>query len=483
MVFPTIASVRAAMVLAIFFAAWGRSDVASADQRPNLIVLLADDLGYGDIGCYGRDDIQTPVLDRLATQGTRFTAHYANGAECTPTRAAFMTGRYQQWIGGLECAIGTGNVGRYDDAIRLRETNDLGLPTQTNTIARLLKDSGYRTAITGKWHLGYEPKFAPHLHGFDSAYYCIGGEMDYFHYLDLVAGYNLFRDGQPIRDEGYFTDRIIDEAIEFVGQTSSIVEPFFLYVPFTAPHAPYQAAGDRRSHPLPLDSPLWKQSRAPVDVYRSMITRMDQQIGRLLKTLEEREIADDTLVIFASDNGGTASGRNDPFRGFKGGTFEGGIRVPLIVRWPGVVPAGATSNVPCMTFDLTATLATAAQLPGDVTREFEGIDLVEMLSGKGDQTITGSSQKQSRSDRSLYWRKPRGQVVWMGVRDGDWKYVAKRTGEKEQQWLFDLANDPSETSDLSRVDFQKTRALRAKFDAWERKTRASRRGRPGWLDD
>ncbi len=433
-------------------------------ERPNIVFLLADDLGYGDLGCYGREDIRTPRLDELARQGTKFTAHYANGPECTPTRAAFLTGRYQQWIGGLECAIGTGNLGRYDDAMRLRETNDLGLPTEQKTIVRLLKDAGYRTGMTGKWHLGYEPKFAPHLHGFDTTYYCIGGEMDYFHYLDPVAGYNLFRDGRPIRDEGYFTDRIIDEAVEFVGEEDP--RPFFLYVPFTTPHAPYQSADDRRPHPLPLDSPLWKQSAAPPATYIAMIERMDEQIGRLLDELDRRSIRDETLVVFASDNGGTKSGRNSPYSGYKGSTFEGGIRVPLILRWPGHVPAGRVSDQPSITFDLTRSMANLGGVPADRFADFEGLDIVDhVVSGRDDLP------------RTLFWRKPRGTTIWKGVREGDWKYVAENKGGKETPFLFNLADDPSETRDLSERHVDRISQMKARFDAWEQRTRRNRRGR------
>jgi len=185
-------------------------------KKPNIIFILADDLGYGDLGCYGRKDIRTPAIDGIAAEGVKFTQYYSNGPECSPTRTAFLTGRYQQRVGGLECAIGNGNVGRYDDAIRLRETNDLGLPVEETSIARMLKDAGYATAITGKWHLGYEPKFAPNLHGFDHAFYAIGGGMDYFHYIDTVYSYYLFQNGKPIRREGYFTDLATDEAVKFI---------------------------------------------------------------------------------------------------------------------------------------------------------------------------------------------------------------------------------------------------------------------------
>ncbi|MEM8736262.1 MAG: sulfatase-like hydrolase/transferase [Planctomycetota bacterium] len=431
---------------------------ALAAERPNIIFILADDLGYGDLGCYGRNDIRTPRLDQMAKAGVRFTAHYANGPECSPTRAAFLTGRYQQWIGGLECAIGTGNLGRYDDAMRLRETNDLGLPTEIPTLPALLKESGYETAIFGKWHLGYEPKFAPHLHGFDHTYYCIGGEMDYFHFIDNVAGYNLFRDGKPIRDEGYFTDLMTDQAIQFLKSPRS--KPFFMYLPYTCPHAPFQGPEDKTPNPLPLDSVLWKQGRAPADVYLAMIEHMDRRIGDILDAVGEN-----TLVVFASDNGGTGSARNEPYRGTKGGTFEGGIRVPAMMTWPGKVRAGTVCEVPTLTFDWTKTFADLAGVEFPDSHALEGVNVLEVLSGDS-------------PNRTLYWRKPRGEQIWKGVRDGDWKYVADSRGGKQREYLFNLANDESEVHNLLKAQPDRAKQLRTKFDLWEQTTRANRRGRP-----
>ncbi len=439
---------------------------APKDARPNIVFILADDLGYGDLACYGREDIRTPNLDRLAQQGVRFTQHYANGPECTPTRAAFLTGRYQQWVGGLECAIGIGNVGRYDDAVRLRETNDLGLPAEHRTLARLLKESGYATAITGKWHLGYEPKFAPKLHGFDYSFYCIGGVMDYFHYLDQVASYNLFQDGNPIRREGYFTDLLTDEAIGFI-QRQRADKPFFLYVPYTAPHSPFQGPHDKRPDPLPLDSPLWHQGAAPPEVYIAMIEHMDKRIGDILRTLEDEQIAKNTVVIFASDNGGTGSARNAPYSGFKGGAFEGGIRVPGIVRWPGVVPAGVESSQMCITFDFTASIARLAGVEAPVDKPFEGIDILRHVAeGRPD------------FDRELYWRKPRGDSLWKGVRQGPLKYVSQKRGGQINEYLFDLAADIAEKNNLKDERPEEFQQLKRLFDAWEEKVRRGRRGRP-----
>ena len=432
------------------------------ETRPNIVFILADDLGYGDLGCYGRQDIRTPVLDGLAASGVRFTAHYANGPECTPTRTALLTGRYQQRVGGLECAIGTGNVGRYDDAVRLRETHDLGLPAEEQTIVRLLKNAGYATALTGKWHLGYEPAFCPNRHGFDHTFYCIGGGMDYFHYLDTVAGYNLFLNGNPVRRDGYFTDLLTDEAIRFIQKQRAT--PFFLYVPYTCPHSPFQGPEDKRPDPLPLDSPLWNQGTAPPAVYIAMIERMDTCIGRILKALDARGLTRNTVVIFASDNGGTRSARNAPYSGHKGSTYEGGIRVPAMVRWPGVIEAGVVSTQPCITFDFSASIARIARVAPRPDRPFEGVDILDHVArGRAD------------FERTLFWRKPRGTTLWKGVRQGSLKYVGQKKGESYREYLFDLARDPAERSDLKERRPDAFRKLKALYDAWETEVRRHRR--------
>ncbi|QNN22098.1 sulfatase-like hydrolase/transferase [Planctomycetales bacterium ZRK34] len=460
--------IRLLALTALLFAATFRADVVNAaaeGARPNIVFILADDLGYGDLACYGRQDIKTPNLDRLARQGVRFTNHYANGPECSPTRTALLTGRYQQWVGGLECAIGTGNVGRYDDAIRLRETHDLGLPTEEQTIVRLLKDAGYATAITGKWHLGYEPKFAPNLHGFDYTFYCIGGGMDYFYYLDTVAGYNLFQDGRPIHREGYFTDLMTDEAIAYIKQPRD--KPFFLYVPYTCPHAPFQGPDDLLDDPLPLDSPLWNQSKSPPEVYIAMIEHMDKRIGDLLRTLDDEGIAQNTVVIFASDNGGTRSARNAPLSGHKGSTLEGGIRVPAMARWPGVIPAGTVCDQPCITFDFTASMARIGGATPAADKPLEGIDILQHV-----------AEAKTDFDRTLYWRKPRGQTIWMGVRQGALKFVARRKGDSYNEHLYDLASDVGEQHDLKDARPNDLARLKKLYLTWEQTVRQNRRGRP-----
>ncbi|MCC6352652.1 MAG: sulfatase-like hydrolase/transferase, partial [Verrucomicrobiae bacterium] len=264
------------------------STAASPAHKPSIIFLLADDLGWGDVGCYGANGVRTPHIDRLAAEGARFTQCYSNGPECSPTRAAFLTGRYQQRVGGLECAIGIGGVGRYDDAIRLAGRHDLGLPPEEISIARLLKDAGYATAVVGKWHLGYEDKFSPNRHGFDHALYALGGGMDYFHHVEDAPAYTpvLRLNGAPATRPGYFTDVIADECVRWIGEREG-TRPFFLYVPFTAPHSPYQAPYEAGPSPLAADSTRWKQGTAPPEIYAAMIERMDAAIGRILAALAD----------------------------------------------------------------------------------------------------------------------------------------------------------------------------------------------------
>ena len=459
---------QAIRVLCLLFLSWCFNHLVERAEatHPNVVFILADDLGYGDLGCYGRKDIETPQLDQLAREGVRLTSHYANGPECSPTRAAFLTGRYQQRIGGLECAIGTGNVGRYDDAIRLRETNDLGLPTGEPSIAKSLAKAGYTTAIFGKWHLGYEGKFAPQHHGFQETFYCVGGGMDYFHYLDTVAGYNLFRDGRPVSANGYFTDLMTDEAIRFLERQDG-AKPFFLYLPYTCPHSPFQGPLDQQPDPLPLDSPLWNQGTAPKDTYIAMIEHMDKRIGDVLAVLEKRGFKQTTIVVFAGDNGGTRSARNTPLSGIKGSTYEGGIRVPGIIRWPEHIGAGTINDEPNLTFDFTRSFAELAGVPADPQKPLEGVTLIQNLAAKN-----------PLPERSLFWRKQRGERVWKAVRNGKWKYVATTTPSEEKAYLYDLSTDISEQRDLAKTQRDEFTKLQRMYLAWETEVRRNRRGQP-----
>jgi N-acetylgalactosamine-6-sulfatase len=428
------------------------------------VFLLADDLGFRDIGCYGADVIRTPRLDRLARAGVRFLRAYSNGTECSPTRTALLTGRYPHRVGGLECAIGIGNVGRYDDAIRLAGQHELGLPTDEVTISRLLKQAGYETAIIGKWHLGYDAQFAPGGHGFADALYCIGGNMDYFHHVEDPPTNSpaLYENGAPVQRDGYFTDVIAEEAAAWLTRQRP-ERPFLLYVPFTAPHSPYQGPEDRQ--PAPLTSEFERQQSADRrrQAYVAMIERVDLAVGRILETLDRQGLAHNTLVVFTSDNGGTGNALPSGLRGRKGQTFEGGIRVPCLARWPGVLPTESEFPHPVATFDFTVSIARAAGVSPPADRPFDGIDVLRAVA-HGD----------ALPPRDLFWRGRRGENTWRAVREGDLKYVSLTSGGPVEEYLFDLSADESETHSLLGERAADVARLKEKLRVWEAAVRHSR---------
>lgn len=433
---------------------------------PNVVFLLADDLGYGDLPCYGRDDLATPAIDRLAKEGVRFTQAYANGPECTPTRVALLSGRYQQRVRGLECAIGIGDVGRYDEAMELALKGELGLSSQASVIPSALKQAGYHTALVGKWHLGYREKFAPLAHGFDFARYCTGGGMDYFYHVDNLGIHNLFENGEPLYKKQYFTDMIAEVSEEFIKRAREHQTiPFFLYVAFTAPHSPYQGPDDDPGHPLPTHSPAWDQARGPARTYCQMIERMDQAIARILEALDKYGFSSNTIVIFTSDNGPTASGSTGGLRGQKGTTWEGGIRVPAIVRWPGRIAAGTVTPQVCITMDWTLSILNvcAGGLPAGYRPD--GIDVLSLLEkGKEPQ------------ERTLFWRARRGVSTWWAVRRGDWKYVRHRAADRIEEFLFDLSQDSRESNDLLQTNPEIATGLRRLLKSWENEMASSAYG-------
>ena len=446
------------LLVAWLLPGWGIVHGAAAvgePGRPNIVLILADDLGYGDIGCYGHPDTKTPAIDRLAAQGVRFTSFYANGPECTPTRTALMTGQYQQRSAGMECAIGLGNVGRYDDAIRLAGAGDLGLPAGRNALVGGMKKAGYTVVGLGKWHLGYDRKFWPLAHGFDRFFGPLGGAVDYYHHCEPDGPPMLIEGDQFVKREGYLTDLITDEAVRFIGGHDP-ARPFFLYLPYTAPHTPIQPPDAKPAQPCTL-ADFNKGTR---EDYQAMVERLDQGVGRILAELDRRGLAGNTLVIFTSDNGATRTGRNDPFSGYKGGTYEGGIRVPCIMRWPGVLPAGRASNRVGMTMDLTASFL---RLAGADARNLDGIDLID-----------AERRNAPQAQRPLFWRQRRGETTWRGVRDGGLKYISRAQGPKLEEHLFDLLRDPAEKEDLRDARPDDVARLKRLLTAWERDVRADR---------
>ena len=422
---------------------------------PNIVLILADDMGYGDLGCYGHPRAKTPHIDRLAKEGVRFTQHYSNGTECSPTRTALLTGRYPQWAGGLECAIGTGNVGRYDDAIELAARRQLGLPAKQVVLPGALKKVGYACGVFGKWHLGYEPRFNPIEHGWDEFFGYLGGNVHYFNHRETSDLHVLFRGRLPVHSEGYMTHLITDHSLAFIERHKA--RPFFLFVSHESPHFPFQGPRDAAKK---ITKENWMTPDA--DTYVAMLEDLDTEVGRVLAALKEQNLDRNTLVIFVSDNGGFATAAHmGPLRGAKSSTLEGGIRVPLIMRWPGKLPAGKTSKQVCATFDLTRSILNLAKakVPADRT---DGTDIIAHIADNSPDT-----------PRTLFWRGKRGERTWAAVREGNLKYVRKTEGQTEA-WLYDVSKDLGEKNDLLTKQPNDAARLKALLAKWEKDVRPVR---------
>jgi len=411
--------------------------------RPNFLFILADDLGYGDVGCYGCPDIQTPHLDRLAAQGMRFTDFYAAAPVCSPTRAALMTGRNPARAG-------------VENALTYQEKG-AGLAPGGATLASRLRDAGYTTGLSGKWHLGYDTGRRPMQQGFDHFFGLLGGNHHYFAHMDRIGVPDLWLGDEPVRRAGYTTDLLTDDAVAFLGRHRD--RPFFLYLSHAAPHFPWQGPDDADRVVKPKH-PSWQTGSR--DTYVAMVERMDEGIGRVLDELKRLGLDAGTLVVFTSDNGGHTYSRNAPLAGEKATLWEGGIREPCIARWPGVIPAGTTSAQVGVTMDWTATfLALAGAAPPE---PLDGIDLMPAL-----------RSPQHNVPRTLYWRRVKGRyrrnvLEQRAVRDGPWKYLEEPDGRPH---LFDLENDIAEAHDLAAERPEIVKRLRAMLDRWQRTLPAS----------
>jgi arylsulfatase A-like enzyme len=429
------------LVAAILAAAVLRPHAADGD-RPNIVLIMTDDAGYGDFGVYGAKDIRTPNIDRLARDGVRFTDFYANGATCTPTRAGLITGRYQQRV-TLEAPLG----------VRPKEDAERGLSPTAGSLPRLLKGAGYHTALIGKWHLGWKPEYSPNAHGFDEFFGFKSGFIDYYQHTagrDAPLRADLFENDRPVETAGYMTDLITDRAIRVLEQRRS--GPVFLDVAYNAPHWPYQrpdqpsTARDHARHVLPTDADA--NTRAD---YVTMVERVDAGVGRILAALDRLGIARNTIVIFTNDNGGEWLSNGGPLFHRKGSVWEGGIRVPAIVRWPGQVPAGRTSRQVGITMDLTATMLAAAGATVPATTRLDGIDLLPVLTGRAPEV-----------ERTLFWRVG-GARQQQAVRSGRWKLMV----DEGRPLLFDLATDVGERTDVIARHRDVATRLETALSAWQ----------------
>ena len=415
----------------------GLRSVRCSQSRPNIVIILADDLGYGDVGFTGCPDIRTPNIDRLAAGGVHFTHAYSNGAVCSPTRTALLTGRYQQRHGM--------------DAVIYVDERDRGLDPRALLFPALLKQAGYATGIVGKWHLGFRTEFFPTRRGFDEFVGFVAGNIDYFAHTDRLGNADLWRNEEPISDSRYMTELIGDESISFIDRHAGT--PFFLYVAFNAPHDPFQGPADRDT---PGDRKRSRQGNPSRATYKSMIESLDQHAGRIIDHLKKRGLEESTAVFFFSDNGAVPGiGRNLPFRGFKGSLWEGGIRTPLVASWRGQFSARSRTSEMAAGMDLFPTCLSLAGAKLPSGHVIDGVDLLGVCRGQG--TL-------QRDTLYFHYRAPRDTAQYAMIRRG-WKYLRDR---QEKEYLFHLAEDPGETTDRATSAPARLESMKPDYEAWKK---------------
>ena len=404
----------------------------SPKVKPNLVFILADDMGYADLGCFGSRHIRTPELDSLAAQGVRMTDAYANSSVCSPTRLALVTGRYQQ-------RLRTGLVEPFNPG----PWGESAIPSGHATLPGELRKAGYATALVGKWHLGPTPAGSPLAHGYDTHYGFMGGTIDYFTHANRSAKTALVRNDQPITEPGYLTTLLGNEAVRVVERHAAARRPFLLSLHFNAPHWPWEgpedfALGTKASH---FDGGTLK-------TYAAMVESLDSNIGRVIRAIDNLGLRDDTLIVFTSDNGGERFSEAWPFRGMKALLLEGGIRVPAIVRYPALLPGGVVSAQQALTMDWMPTFLEAAGVPRADWPALDGMSLLATLATR--QTL----------GRDLFW-KFQGHRQ-RAVRSGRWKYYRI----DEQEFLFDLSVDSLERANRAKAEPEVFERLRSAWREW-----------------
>ncbi len=428
---------------------------AQAEQKPNVIVIMVDDMGYGGVSCFDNKNFTTPEIDRLCKDGMKLNSFYSNGSVCSPTRAALMTGRYQQ-RSGCDAVVNA------DPEVAMHH---IGIHDKEWTFAEAMKSAGYTTGIMGKWHLGYKPEHSPFKHGFDQFNGFISGNIDAHSHFDRMNVKDWWQ-GEELKDQpGYHTDIINDEAIKFIEKNKD--EPFFLYVAHGSPHSPHQARASKIERgPNKGEIPSW----APDETYsnnktaddwliRHFILPVDEGVGLIRQKLDELEIADNTIIWFMSDNGGTKKNHTmSPLtRGSKSMFYEGGIRVPGIVWAPGRVKAGSESNEVILTFDIMPT-----------SMEVSGITAPDKLKLDGRDVTPAIFENKELEPVTHFWSMKVAGRDGGALRKGFWKLVVN----KKNNEIFNLESDPQETTDLSLELPEKVKEMRAVYDRMLKETSA-----------
>ena len=413
-------------------------------MRPNFIFILADDIGYADLGCAGARDSGlpggvTPNLDRMASEGLFFTHGYSNSPVCSPTRFALATGRYQYRLRGAAEEPLAGAA---------KGNPILGLPPEHPTLASLLRDSGYATALIGKWHLGFAPHFGPRKSGYDYFFGPHAGGVDYFSHCSRGGEHDLWENETEAHRKGYLTDLLSDRAEQFVRESALANKPFLLSLHYTAPHWPWETRDDE-AESTRINGAIAHIDGGSIHTYRRMIHHMDEGIGKLLAALEDTGVDRDTLVVFTSDNGGERFSDNWPFVGVKMDLMEGGIRVPLIARWPSHIAPASRTGTSVITMDWVATMLEAANVDAHPDYPLDGVSLMPLLADPSWDPA-----------RKLYWR------MWhrkqRALIDGRWKYLRVDAND----YLFNLDEDERERANKSKLEPQRLESMRAEWDAW-----------------
>ena len=414
---------------------------APPPKPPNIVFILADDLGYADISCYGRPDLHTPNIDGIAARGIKFLQAYANSAVCTATRTALITGRYQYRIRlGLEEPL-AGNP-------------NVGLPPEHPTLPSLLKKVGYSSTLIGKWHLGQLPKFGPLKSGYDHFYGFRGGGVDYFTHKNRGRS-DLWDDDVPIEQNGYLTELLGNRAVQVINNYAKSPQPFMISLHFNAPHWPWEAPGDEAESQRLNTKPggegggLMHLDGGTQKTYQKMIEAMDLQVGRVLQALQANKLTDNTIVIFTSDNGGERFADTWPFTGKKTELLEGGLRIPAVITWPARIPRGKTTDQVSISMDWVPTLLAAGGGTADSAYPLDGINLLPAL-----------TQNAAPVPRKLFWRyKANAQRA---VRDGDHKFLKIL----DNTFLFNVVDDPLERANLKDRDKDTYARLNREWHEW-----------------
>ena len=410
----------------------------SSAAKPNIVYIMADDLGYADLSCYGRREYATPNIDRIAAQGVKFLQAYANSSVCSATRTALITGRYQYRLPvGLEEPIPTGG-------------RNIGLPDGHPTLPSLLRNAGYGATLIGKWHLGRLPEYSPLKSGYDHFWGFHSGGVDYFTHKSgpaTTGADDLWEDDVPIHQNGYLTELLGNRAVSAIGDYAKARRPFLLSLHFNAPHWPWEGPGDEAESQRIRN--LNDFDGGSLKIYASMVTAMDNQVGRVLKALDSGGIANNTIVIFTSDNGGERFSDTWPFTGKKTELLEGGLRIPAVVRWPGRVKPGSATGQVAISMDWVPTLLAAAGAQPDPAYPLDGMSLLPAL-----------TQNVAPVPRKLFWRYRSN--AQRAMRDGDMKWLRIRGNE----FLFNVAEDSLERANLKDRQPEVYQRMVAEYEAW-----------------